>query len=465
MSTPRTTWTLPIRRWLVIALIGLFIVPAAGVVIVGSTVWASSGAEITVDAAAQLRADVALWGDPAWQQATSSDLTENGIDFVLYSDGREVYRTNADPLAETHVDRPNAPPWQTDGSRGVRRLVLEGTNPLLTADVYQPMSGAPAAIWVVPLTGGILLLITLTVLGVVAGRMLVRPLAATSRAAAQVAAGDLDVSLPASRVREVEEVSTAFESMSAGLRRSLEQQAELEQERRFFIGAVVHDLRTPLFSLRGYLEGLEKGLADTPEKQQHYIATAQDKAGALDRMVNDLFDYSRLEYLRRPPEKERFDLGSLLQGLVESLQPQAGAQGLALTFEQEATPCEVDADPHLLARVVENLLDNALRYTPSGGVVTVSCGRNGESVWLRVADTGPGILPADLPHLFAPLYRGESSRNRRTGGTGLGLTIAQRIMHAHGGDLSAENRRGGGTVFTASLTLNPTAETDILAAL
>jgi signal transduction histidine kinase len=342
----------------------------------------------------------------------------------------------------------------------VRRLVVEGSNPLLSADVYQPMSGAPTAFWAVPLTGVILLLTTLSILGVVVGRMLVRPLAATSRAAAQVAAGDLDISLPSSHVREVEEVNAAFESMSAGLRRSLEKQAELEQERRFFIGAVVHDLRTPLFSLRGYLEGMEKGLADTPEKQQRYIATAQEKATVLDRRVNDLFDYSRLEYLSRPPEKERFDLAGLLQGLVDSLQPVA--EGLTLAFEPEATPCDVDADPHLMARVVENLLDNALRYTPSGGTVTVSCGRNDESVWLRVADTGPGILLTDLPNLFSPLYRGEASRNRRTGGTGLGLTIANRVMLAHGGKLQAENRPGSGALFTASLPLTvPAAEANM----
>ena len=464
MSTDRTAWTLPIRRWLVIALITLFVIPFAGLAFTGSALWDGTRQGDAIEAADMLRRDSALWQDTRWQAATSRELGAGGVDFVLFVGGQEIFRSTADPLGETNVTSSREGyPWEDTGSRGVRELVIVGSNPVLSAHIYEPVGG-PAALWLVPLIGIVLLLIVLVILGWVVGRMLVSPLAATGRAAAQVAGGDLDISLPSSRVREVEEVNAAFESMSAGLRRSLEQQAELEQERRFFIGAVVHDLRTPLFSLRGYLEGLEKGLADTPEKQQHYIATAQDKAGALDRMVNDLFDYSRLEYLRRPPEKERFDLGSLLQGLVESLQPQAGAQGLALTFEQEATPCEVDADPHLLARVVENLLDNALRYTPSGGVVTVSCGRYRESVWLRVADTGPGILPADLPHLFAPLYRGESSRNRRTGGTGLGLTIAQRIMHAHGGDLSAENGRGGGTIFTASLPLNPTAETDILAA-
>ena len=451
MSTPRTAWTLPIRRWLVIALIALFVIPFAGLAFTGSALWDGTRQGDAIEAADMLRRDAALWQDSSWQAATSRELATGGIDFVLFVGGREIFRSTADLLSETNVTSSReGPPWEDTGSRGVRELVIDGSNPVLSAHIYEPM-GVPAAFWLVPLIGIVLLLIVLAILGWVVGRMLVRPLAATSRAAAQVAAGDLDVSLPASRVREVEEVSTAFESMSAALRRSLEQQAALEQERRFFIGAVVHDLRTPLFSLRGYLEGMAKGLADTPERQQRYLATAQEKATALDRLVNDLFDYSRMEYLGRAPEKERIDLVSLLQSLVESLQPRAGGQGLNLTFEPEATPCEVDADPHLLARVVENLLDNALRYSPSGGAVTVSCGRNGESAWLRVADTGPGIAPSDLPHLFSPLYRGEASRNRRTGGTGLGLTIANRIMLAHGGELQAENGPAGGAVFTAHI--------------
>jgi signal transduction histidine kinase len=453
MNTRVTGWTLPIRRWLIIALITLFIIPFAGLAISGSIIWQTSDQDDASDAARMLRDGSASWRHPTWQTAIRDELAGSGIDFVLFSNGQEIYRTTADPLAETDVSpREGGPPWANGGgSRPVRQLVIEGSDPPLTAEIYEPMSGGPSAIWLVPLTGGILLLLTLTVLGWVVGRMLVRPLAATSQAATQVAAGNLDVSLPPSRVREVAEVNTAFEAMSVGLRESLEQQVALEQERRFFIGAVVHDLRTPLFSLRGYLEGMEKGLADTPEKQQRYIATAQEKATALDRLVNDLFDYTRLEYLGRPPEKERLDLAALLQRQVDSLQAHAGARGLTLTFQQTDHSCTVDADPHLLARAVENLLDNALRFTPPGGAVQVMCGPDASRVWFRVVDTGPGIPAEDLPHLFSPLYRGETSRNRSTGGIGLGLTITHRILLAHGGELRAENSPDGGAVFTAHL--------------
>ena len=161
--------------------------------------------------------------------------------------------------------------------------------------------------------------------------------------------------------------------MSAALRATLARQAELEQERRLFIGAIVHDLRTPLFALRGYLDGLQEGLADTPDKRERYVAVARDKADALERLIADLFDYTRLEYLDQTPAPEPFDLAALLRRLVDGLQPQAEAKGVRLIFDAPAEPCVIDGDSHLLTRAIENLLDNALRHTPSGGETRVTC--------------------------------------------------------------------------------------------
>jgi signal transduction histidine kinase len=266
-----------------------------------------------------------------------------------------------------------------------------------------------------------------------------------------VAEGNLDVALPSSRVREVADLNASFEAMSAELRASLHHQAELEQERRLFIGAIVHDLRTPLFSLRGYLEGLAQGLADTPEKTARYVAVAREKAAALERLIADLFDFTRLEYLDQTPNREPLDLGALLRRLVEGIGPQAEAKGVRLALDVPPEACVVDGDVHQLTRAIENLLDNAVRYTPAGGSVRVECRSEADGVRFAVTDTGPGIPAHDLPHLFTPLYRGESSRNRRTGGAGLGLATARRILLAHGGDLTARNAPTGGAVFTGRL--------------
>jgi signal transduction histidine kinase len=433
-------FTLPIRRWLALALVITLCLPLSLTVsVAASRVRGPWNGQI--DALRLLRDDAARWNDPAWQDAMRDRLTADKIAFVLYSGEREIYRSTADPIGASQFH-----------SRTVQRIVVTGSNGTQTALIYsdtQPTVDGNH--WVIPFTTLSALVLTLAAIGWFLRRMVLRPLAATSRAARQIAVGDLDVQVPSSRVREVAEVSAAFGAMGAALRGSLRRQAAIEQERRIFIGAIVHDLRTPLFSLRGYLEGLAEGVADTPEKRSRYVAVAQEKALALERLVADLFDYTRLEYLEQAPKPQPLDLAALLLRAVEGLRPRAEVKGLVLELQTEGLPDQFEADEHLLTRAIENLLDNAIRYTPEGGCVRVVGEANGQGVSFSVSDNGPGIPPADLPHLFTPLYRGESSRNRRTGGAGLGLTIARRIIRAHGGDLQARNRDEGGAIFTASL--------------
>ncbi len=444
--------TLPLRRWLALALVIAFVVPVFVTISIGAKIVFDTDDGLKV-AVARLRDGASQWNDPAWQAETTAQLKARGIDVVLFEDGREVYRSAADPLAGTDATRPESGnPWAADDSaRLARQLTLPGDAPRRTAHLYTPVDPRNAdRAWLLPLAALTTLLVTLTGIAWVLGRSVVGPLAATSAAARQVAAGDLDVALPPSRVREVAEVNAAFEAMSAGLRASVEEQARLEQERRLFISAIAHDLRTPLFALRGYLAGLEQGIADTPERAARYVAVAQEKADALERLIADLFTYTRLEYLDQAPDRRPADLHPLLRRLAEGLGPQAEAKRVRLDLDLPHQPCVVEIDPHLIERAVENLLDNALRHTPVGGTISISCARDGDMVAFAVADDGPGIAPEDLPQIFAPLYRAESSRNRRTGGAGLGLTIARRILRAHGGDLSAANGERG-AIFRGTL--------------
>lgn len=443
--------TLPLRRWLVLMLLITYIVPVAVTAVVIAHVL--SGPHPPIDVAAEeLRASAAQWRDPAWQAEMKAKLASQKIDFVLTDGGREVYRSTADPLATSG-----------DQVRLARRVTVPGTNEIAYLYTDQPTwnqngpNGEGRPFWLIPIVALIAFTFTLTGLGWFLGRMVVRPLAATSQAAHEVAGGNLDISLPDSRVREVAEVNHAFMGMSEALRASLAQQAEAEQERRLFIGAIVHDLRTPLFAMRGYLDGLASGVANTPERRRHYLEVARAKADALEHLITDLFDFTRLEYLDQTPATEPLDLRPLLRQIVDGRQPTADERGVALALDLPAHPLMVEADRHMLGRVVENVLDNALRYTPPGGQIRLSAASDDGHATFRIEDSGPGIPPADLPHIFAPLYRGESSRNRRTGGAGLGLTVARRILRAHGGDLTAANQPTGGAVFTATLPLQSPA--------
>lgn len=437
--------TLPLRRWLVVMLAITFLVPVAVTAIVIAHVL--SGPHPPIDTAADdIRAGAQQWRDPAWQTAMTKELAPQHIDFVLMAGNREIYRSTPDPLATTG-----------DQVRLARDVTMPGTDQVAYVYADQPTwnqngpNGNGRPFWLIPIVALIAFTITLAGLGWFLGRMVVRPLAATSRAAHDIAGGNLDITLPDSRVREVAEVNRAFTGMSEALRASLAQQNRIEQERRLFIGAIVHDLRTPLFALRGYLDGLAAGVADTAERRAHYLDVARTKADALERLITDLFEFTRLEYLDQTPQTEPLDLRPFLRQIVEGHQPAADERGATVALDVPDEPVMVAADRHMLGRAVENLLDNALRYTPPGGAIRLSAGREDGSATFRVEDTGPGIPAEDLPHIFAPLYRGEHSRNRRTGGAGLGLTVARRILRAHGGDLTAINAPAGGTVFTATL--------------
>lgn len=286
------------------------------------------------------------------------------------------------------------------------------------------------------------------------GKAVLKPLAAMSQAARQIARGDLNFSLPSSQVREVAEVAGAFDEMGKALQTALGRQSELEQGRRLFISAVAHDLRTPLFSLRGYLEGLERGIAATPEKVAHYLAVCQEKAADLEKRIHDLFAYARLEYMEQAPRRDKVELGLLLNKIIESFRPLLEAKQIEVKLESSQAAYWLEGDELLLTRMFENLLDNAIRFAPKNGTIWLGWHTQAGQCYFTVADNGCGLVAQDLPHLFEPLYRGELSRSRQTGGAGLGLTIARRILLAHGGGLEAANRAEGGAEFTGWLNLS-----------
>lgn len=484
----------PLRLWLVLALIVIVGAPAL-------TTWALTAAtapgpppgEMATLVAVRrlLGIDAARWRDPTWQRWARKQLAALKVDVLLddvsghqvfatsgaqallaWWNGRAGYVSIGESVLPTPATGRTPPPSRlltmlplytaapyTGPRHGAARRAGIVAEPVGRAAIWlPPFAPAPRPPpWLVPLAGLLALLGSLALVAWGLDRLVLRPLAAMSMAADRIAGGDLDVRLPDSRAREVAAVAVALAGMSGALRTALQRQVALDEERRLFIGAIAHDLNTPLFVLRGYLQGLENRVVTAPEKVAAYVAECRSKVDALARLIADLFAYTKVEYLEQALQHEQLDLAGLLRHTLDGLQPMAAEKGIELGLDGPEAPCPAVGDRHLLTRAVENLLDNALRHTPAGGAIRVSLGAQGRQFVVRVADTGPGIAAQDLPHLFTPLYRGEASRNRQTGGAGLGLAIARRIARAHGGDLTAANRAGGGAVFTVSLPLDPCA--------
>lgn len=376
------------------------------------------------------------WMDPNWQNQLHTQLRKAKMDAVLLSaTDQEIYRSHP----ESH---------SAFSSTAERYSILEDGHLLGKFVIYLPEKNT---VQLIAMSVGLLL--AFFIIGVEMRRFLLRPLERMSLAARQIAAGDWDVRLPVSRITEIAEVRDGFEVMVKGLQTSNQKQVELEEERRFVIAAVAHDLRTPLFALRGYLDGLEQGIAQSPEKITKYLAVCKEKSAQLDRLVEDLFTFTKMEYLETKLNNKTVDLTIVFRKSIDSLSPLARQKNISIS-SHFTDDCIISGDMHLLERAMNNLMDNAVRHTPAGGEIVIQCYKDGSRVKFTVRDTGTGFSSEELQRVFEPLYRGEISRNRLTGGSGLGLTISLKIIRRHGGELAADNHSGGGALLTGWIPVN-----------
>jgi signal transduction histidine kinase len=336
------------------------------------------------------------------------------------------------PGLRTALERPG-------GKRGVTTHYamhpVEGVTTMGTLFVERP---SRAVRFAATSGAGLLALALAVIAGVILlRRWVVRPLARLAADAERIAGGELDVRPVNSRTREVAEVGAALRGMADGLRGALAEQHAAEMQRRFLLSAIAHDLRTPLFTLRGSLEAIEHGIGDAD-----HLRRARDKATLLDRLVGDLFTFSRLEYAEPELARDALDAVALAHEAADTVDPRirvvAGEAAIAL-----------DGDHAALLRVLVNLLDNAVRHARAEVALRVRA--EGDDVLFEVQDDGHGIAPDDLPQLFEPLFRADRTRNSATGGAGLGLAIVQRLTAAHGGSVGAENRPEGGARFVVRI--------------
>ncbi len=271
------------------------------------------------------------------------------------------------------------------------------------------------------------------------------------QAAEKLAKGTLETRVPVSGRDEVASLATTFNQMAAQIQTADLKQRELERLRTDLIAWVGHDLQTPLASIRAILEALADGVVDDPETVQRYLATAQRDVRSLSMLIDDLFQMAQLDAGGLPLDRASSSLADLISDTLESFSELATRRGVTLEGGLESGVDPVFMDTQRIGRVLNNLISNAVRHTPSGGRVEVRARRLSAGVQVTISDTGEGIYPEDLPHVFERFYRGEKSRSRLTGGAGLGLAIARGIVQAHGGQIHAESQPEQGTRFIFTL--------------
>lgn len=280
-------------------------------------------------------------------------------------------------------------------------------------------------------------------LGALLVRSLTRPLRELTDGARAVAAGQLDIQVPVRSADEMGELATAFNQMNANLARS-------RDLRRQMTADIAHELRTPLSIILGHSEAIQEGVLDPSPGNLQII---HEEAGRLERLVEDLRTLSLVEAGELPLDMGEVQPKTLLQAVAARYQAAAEQKQIDLQTEAPAALPAIQADHDRMIQVLGNLVHNALRHTPAGGRVTLSAGRQDGQLRIAVNDSGPGIDPQDLPHVFERFYRADKSRQRDGAGSGLGLAIAKSLVEAHGGRIWADSPPGQGTSMVVELPI------------
>ena len=287
-------------------------------------------------------------------------------------------------------------------------------------------------------------LIAALIVSLIIARLIGRPLEALTRAVRRMGAGDLQQTVPEEGSAETVELARSFNAMASNLALS-------QRLRQQMVADVAHELRTPLANIRGYLEAIEDGVVEADEAT---LRTLRDEASHLNRLIDDLQELAQAEAGNLRLDRGPTDPAELIARATGAVRARAVERGIALTTALPPDLPAVEVDPQRITQVLHNLLTNALTHTPSGGSVVVEAWRTPEGmVAISVADTGAGIAPEDLPRIFERFYRADSSRSRATGGSGLGLTIAKRLVESHGGQIAAASELGRGSRFTFTLPI------------
>ncbi|MFD0587116.1 sensor histidine kinase [Paenibacillus sp. GCM10027627] len=294
-------------------------------------------------------------------------------------------------------------------------------------------------------------------------RSIIKPIQSLRTAALRIKGGDLSYELRTPRPRksgrmdEVGQLSSAFEEMRIRLKQSIDQSLQYEDNRKLLLSHISHDLKTPISAIKGYVEGILDGIANTDEKRIRYMHTIYRKATDMDQLIDELFLFSKLDLQKVNYDFKVLDVGLYVEQFMEEQKFDLEKSGVKLQYSKETLePVPVAADPDKLNRVFANMLNNSVKYMLQNTgdrepIIAVSVGEKNGTAFIAIEDNGPGISTEDLPHIFDGFYRAEQSRNSETGGSGLGLAIVKQIVDGHGGTVWAENRESGGARFCLKL--------------
>ena len=274
-----------------------------------------------------------------------------------------------------------------------------------------------------------------------------KPIKELSIAMRKIAEGDFDYRLPDKQEGEIGYLYDNYEQMRLQLKENAEEKMQNEKKSKELVSNISHDLKTPITSIKGYVEGIMDGVADTPEKMDKYIKTIYNKANDMDKLINELTTYSGIDSNKIPYHFHVLNIADYFQDCVEEVGLDLEQKDIQLNYTNlaPADTCIV-ADPEQLKKVINNIISNSVKYMGHDkGIIDIRILDEGESVRIEIEDNGKGIAAKDIGNIFERFYRTDSSRNSLQGGSGIGLSIVKKIIEDHGGYVLATSKEGEGT--------------------
>ena len=396
------------------------------------------------------------------EELESSLLTKR----TIYTNGeRDIDQDNN--LSEVSVEDMGAQGSYSFGENGkTYEYMLTTPQAYLCNEIDYQIDGKPISVFLVTYYGNyvsqfksalvgfifmmfLIMLVLTTALSALVYTQFIRPLVRLKEAAEEIGTGNLNspVDVSSSRKDEIGELCRSFNDMRVRLNESVELKMQYEEENRELISNISHDLKTPITTIKGYVEGLMDGVADTPEKMDKYIKTIYNKAIDMDRLINELTTYSGIDNNRIPYNFHRINVADYFGDCVEEVGLDLEQRGIKLNYSNLVSPdTVVIADPEQMKKVINNIISNSVKYMDKpNGHIDIRILDEVDAIRVEIEDNGKGIAQKDLQKIFERFYRTDASRNSAQGGSGIGLSIVKKIIEDHGGYVWATAKEGEGT--------------------
>ena len=298
-------------------------------------------------------------------------------------------------------------------------------------------------------TATVILVFTALSIGLWIYRSIATPLVKLKKATQNIKEGNLDFVLEVEGDDEFSELCRDFEEMRKRLKESAEEKVLLDKENKELISNISHDLKTPITAVKGYVEGIMDGVADTPEKMDRYVKTIYNKTNEMDHLINELTFYSKIDTNRIPYTFSKLNVEDYFSDCAEEVGLEVETRGIELVYANYVeSGVQVIADGEQIRRVIHNIISNAIKYMDKPkGIIQIRVKDVGDFIQVEIEDNGKGIAAKDLPSIFDRFYRTDVSRNSSKGGSGIGLSIVKKILEDHGGKVWATSRLGIGTIM------------------